>query len=215
MMENESDTPRSPVPPPPDLPPPSTPAMPPPPDLTPARSTAPPPPDLPPAPPPISPPVQAARDQSSTKPVPLKMDSDDEDEARPGADASFEARVVAAIIDAFVAAGVYLVVSMIADGLAVLVLLAYLLTKDALPFLEGQSIGKKIMKLRAVTIDGKKLTGDWQASIVRNLSLAIPVFGLVELYVLYNRRGGDGPLRRLGDEWAKTKVVVGSEPSGI
>ncbi len=143
------------------------------------------------------------------------MDSDDEDEARPGADASFEARVVAAIIDAFVAAGVYLVVSMIADGLAVLVLLAYLLTKDALPFLEGQSIGKKIMKLRAVTIDGKKLTGDWQASIVRNLSLAIPVFGLVELYVLYNRRGGDGPLRRLGDEWAKTKVVVGSEPSGI
>lgn len=215
-MENEPEKPQSSVPPPPDLPPPpSTPSMPPPPDLPPVKSPAPPPPDLPPAPPPVSPPVQAAPRESSAAPAPLKMDADDEEEAKPGTDATFEARVVAAIIDVFVAGGVYMVIAMISDGLATIALLAYLLTRDALPPLEGQSIGKKLMKLRAVTLDGKKLTGDWQASMIRNLSLVIPFFGFVELYVLYNRKGGEGPLRRFGDEWAKTKVVVASEPSAI
>jgi uncharacterized RDD family membrane protein YckC len=96
-----------------------------------------------------------------------------------------------------------------------LALLGYLLTRDALPFLEGQSIGKKIMKLRAVTMEGKSLTGNWQASIVRNLSLVIPFFGLVEAYILYSRQGGNGALQRFGDEWAKTRVVTVTGPSAI
>ena len=68
---------------------------------------------------------------------------------------------------------------------------------------------------RAVTLDGKKLTGDWQSSIVRNLSLAIPFFGLVVAYILYSRQGGNDPLRRLGDEWGKTRVVTAPGPSAI
>ncbi len=143
------------------------------------------------------------------------MDSDDDDDEKPGSDATFQARVVAGIIDTFVAAGVYLVIGKVSDTLGWMSWVAYFLTKDALPFLEGQSIGKKMMKLRAVTMDGKKLTGDWQASIVRNLSLAIPFFGLVEAYILYSRQGGNGALQRLGDEWAKTRVVTASGPSAL
>lgn len=163
----------------------------------------------------MDPPVQqAASPAESGK---LKMDSDEEDEekSKPGADAAFEARMIAGIIDCFVAFGIYLVIAKISVLLGWMVWAAYLLTKDALPFLEGQSIGKKMMKIRAVTLDGKKLTGDWQSSIVRNLSLAIPFVGLVEAYILYSRQGGNGPLQRLGDEWAKTRVVTAPGPSAI
>ncbi len=134
---------------------------------------------------------------------------DDEDEApAPGSEGAFDARVVAAIIDAFVAAGLYAIVGKVSGTLAWMVWVAYFLTRDALPFLDGQSIGKKVMKLKAVTLEGKSLSGDWQASVVRNISMAIPFFGLVEAFVLYTKKDKDVPLRRLGDEWGKTKVVV-------
>lgn len=207
-MENEPEAPRSSVPPPPDLPPPRP--TPPPPDLTPPTPVAPPLPDLPPPPPPVDPPVQAAAKSGN-----LKMDADEEEDTKPGGDAGFEARVVATIIDCFIAVGIYMVLAAMWTALGNLALLAYLLTRDALPFLEGQSIGKKIMKLRAVTVEGKSLSGNWQASIVRNLSLVIPFFGLVEAYMLYSRQGGGGPLQRFGDEWAKTRVVTVTAPSAI
>lgn len=142
------------------------------------------------------------------------MDSGGEEPApKPGTDAAFEARMVAGIIDCFAAAGAYLVIGKLSSILAFLVVTAYWLARDALPFLDGQSVGKKLMKLRAVTMDGKKLTGDWQASIMRNLSLAIPFFGLVEAYILYSRQGRGGALQRLGDEWGKTRVVTEPGPS--
>jgi uncharacterized RDD family membrane protein YckC len=154
--------------------------------------------------------------QSAAKSGKLRMDVDaDEEETKPGGDASFEARAVAAIIDSFVAVGIYMVLAVMWKPLGNLALLGYFLTRDALPFLEGQSIGKKIMKLRAVTMEGKSLSGNWQASIVRNLSLVIPFFGLVEAYILYSRQGGGGALQRFGDEWAKTRVVTVTAPSAI
>jgi uncharacterized RDD family membrane protein YckC len=210
-MENEPEKPRSSAPPPPDLVPPSTPSMPPPPDLAKRPPDSPRLPDLPPAPAPVESPVQ-----SSAKSAPLKMDSrEGDDEVKPGTDATFEARAVAAIIDSFVAGGIYMVLAFMWSSLGFLAMLAYFLTRDALPFLEGQSIGKKIMKLRAVTLEGKALTANWQASMVRNLSLVIPFFGLVEAYILYSRQGREGALQRFGDEWAKTRVVVAAEPSAI
>lgn len=158
----------------------------------------------------MDPPSQAAE-----KPGKLKMDADDVEEGKPGGDATFEARAVAAIIDTFIAVGIYMVIAVMWKPLGNLALLAYLLTRDALPFLEGQSIGKKIMKLRAVTMEGKSLTGNWQASLLRNLSLVIPFFGFVEAYILYSRQGGEGALQRIGDEWAKTRVVTVTAPSAI
>lgn len=164
----------------------------------------------------MAPPVHAGADAAPKSK--LKMDSDEEDEEgalKEGAEAPFEARMIAGIIDCFLAFGIYLIIAKISATLGWMVLTAYVLTKDALPFLEGQSVGKKMMKIRAVTLAGKKLTGDWQASIVRNLSLAIPFFGLVEAYILYSRQGGNGALQRLGDEWAKTRVVTAPGPSSI
>jgi uncharacterized RDD family membrane protein YckC len=178
------------------------------------------PPDL--IPPPPAPPLPAPA--PSPAPAPAAEPAESERQPDPGdgegvppagGDASFESRVVAAILDMFVFGFVFWAIASFAPKLALLGALGYVLTRDALPFLEGQSIGKKIMKLRAVKADGRPLTGDWQGSIVRNLLLAIPFGVLVELAVIYTRRYHDGALRRLGDDWAKTRVIVAPGPPAI
>ena len=83
---------------------------------------------------------------------------------------------------------------------------AYLITKDALPFLGGRSLGKKVMKIRAVTTEGASLSGNWSPGIVRNAVFLIPFFIFVELFFLFR----DKDRLRLGDKWAKTKVVKSS-----
>ena len=107
-------------------------------------------------------------------------------------------RIVAYLID------IVLVILMslvpIAGWIAAIV---YVITRDALPFLDGQSIGKKAMGLRAVSEDGQALTNNWGPSIIRNIVLFIPFFALVELFVLLSNEKG----LRLGDQWAKTKVI--------
>jgi uncharacterized RDD family membrane protein YckC len=81
--------------------------------------------------------------------------------------------------------------------------LAYAVTRDGLPFLDGQSVGKKVMKIRAVTQDGQPLTNNWGPAIVRNIVLFIPFFPIVELVVMLTNPNK----LRLGDQWAKTKVI--------
>lgn len=216
-MENEPEKPQSSVPPPPDLPPPPS-SVPPPPDLPKPSAAMPPPPDLPPPPPPMAEPKVISSEPkpvSAPKAEAAKIDSDEEDPPVNGAQATFESRVIASIIDSFVGLGVYIVLGMVARPLGTLGLLAYALVKDALPFLEGQSIGKKVMKIKAVELDGKSLSGNWQATVVRNLPMVIPFFGLVEAYILYSKKDQDVPLRRLGDEWGKTKVVVAVPPAAV
>lgn len=107
-------------------------------------------------------------------------------------------RIVAYIIDAVIV-GICCIIP-VAGWLAGI---AYALTRDSLPFLDGQSIGKRAMGLRAVTSDGQPLTNNWGPSIVRNIVLWIPFFPLVELIVLLTNDTG----LRLGDQWAKTKVI--------
>jgi uncharacterized RDD family membrane protein YckC len=144
------------------------------------------------------------------------MDGDDDDEDEvPGSEASFETRALAGLIDLFVAGGLSFVASRIHPSLGMIACIGYVLVRDALPFMDGHSLGKRIMKIKAVTLEGKSLSGDWAASIVRNLLLAIPVVGLIEVVVLFNRKDKGGSLRRLGDEWAKTKVIVAKEPSAL
>lgn len=176
------------------------PSAPPPPDLVPPRPM-PPPPDL--APPPPAPPVPGLP-PASAEPGPPAVDEAKDVAPESGADAAFENRVVAGIIDLFVAGFIAWAVGTLFEPLGGVTALAYLLTRDALPFLEGQSVGKKLMKLRAAGLEGKPLTGNWQASIVRN----IPLLLLIDAVVLYLRKDRDEPLRRLGDEWAKTRVIV-------
>jgi len=80
---------------------------------------------------------------------------------------------------------------------------AYFLTRDGLPFLDGQSVGKKAMNIRAVTETGENLTNNWGPVIIRNVVLFIPLFPLIELIVMLT----NDKKQRLGDQWAKTRVV--------
>jgi uncharacterized RDD family membrane protein YckC len=118
-----------------------------------------------------------------------------------GTPATKQQRFVALLIDGLIAGALTLVPMRIGWALY----LAYLLTRDALPFLEGQSIGKKLMKIRAVKgPELTPLTNDWTTSIIRNISLVIPFVGLIEavLYLVGNKD------TRLSDELLKTGVRV-------
>lgn len=86
--------------------------------------------------------------------------------------------------------------------------LAYILCRDCLPFLDGQSLGKKLLGLRAVTSDGRSLSGNWQPGLLRNAILVVPFMGLVELIVLITKQNAPEGLLRLGDQWAGTKVIT-------
>ncbi len=107
-------------------------------------------------------------------------------------------RLIAAIIDS----AFFIAVSWIPFGLGFILALGYYLTKDALPFLEGQSIGKKVMKIRVVK-NGMPITNDYEAAILRTLPLIIPIFSIVDaLMVILDKDG-----LRFGDKWAKTRVI--------
>lgn len=195
----------------------------------------PPPPDLPkgPPPPPPAPSISDTpaeeSDPAPAKAPPLKVsvarDGEGEPEGRPGqgrpegapgTDASLNDRVIGMVIDALLASGLSIAVSWLApsflDQLGTVLGVGYILCRDSLPFLEGQSVGKRAVGTRAVTIDGQTLAGNWQPGIVRNVVLLIPFFAFVELYVLITRQDVPGITQRLGDEWARTKVINAPRP---
>jgi uncharacterized RDD family membrane protein YckC len=174
-----------------------------------------PPPDLPQGPPDGgAPPVSAPGPASVPGPVHVRVREGGGDEENPesGAAAPFNSRILAALIDLAIAGGLMVGAIMILPGFAEklgwLIGAAYLVARDSLPFLGGQSVGKTAMKLKAVTLDDKDLIGKWETALVRNAVLAIPIFPLVELFVLLSREDSADRGRRLGDIWAKTKVIV-------
>lgn len=120
-----------------------------------------------------------------------------------GQEASFGLRIGAFLIDVAVMIGLSLV-----PRVGWLLSSAYLVLRDSLPFLDGQSIGKKALKTRAVTDSGKSLSGNFSEGLIRNIVLLIPFFSLVELIVLCTKNGKPDGLRRLGDQWAKTRVIT-------
>jgi uncharacterized RDD family membrane protein YckC len=69
------------------------------------------------------------------------------------------------------------------------------------------------MKLKVEKQGGGDITGDWRAAVVRNIALIIPLFAVVEAIVLFTREDKPEKGLRLGDEWAKTKVVVAGSSS--
>jgi uncharacterized RDD family membrane protein YckC len=184
----------------------------PPPDLR-TPDFAPPPPSIPaPSIPEVgfAPPPTIAIPESAKKKV--KEEVPDEDAVKVGDIAPFNTRIIAGLIDSVVFYAVFWMVNLVPGVptiLALLVAAAYTITKDSLPFLGGQSIGKKAMKLRAVTFVGEKpLTGDWKTGAIRNAFLAVPFVGLVEFVILLTREEKPEKGRRLGDDFAKTKVIV-------
>lgn len=128
-------------------------------------------------------------------------------------------RIIAALIDMLVAAGLIILVLLVLPDffskIAWLAGMAYTIVRDSLPFLGGQSVGKKVMKIRVVTQDDEPLTGNWEKAAVRNAILVIPFLNLVELAVLLMRDNQPDRGRRLGDDWAKTKVVPVLVPAAL
>lgn len=201
-MENEPVPPPSSVPPPPDIPPPP-PSMPPP-------------PDIPPPPPPVSvvPPVSAPPPPPASS---SKVNFDGEEGDAPVSadgvqEAAFDTRLIAGFIDGVIAGILMSILSKISVLLGWAGYMGLFAIRDSLPFLNGQSPGKKLMKICAVDANGKNLSGNWALGITRNWIMAIPFAPLYEAYVLYSKKEAHLPLRRLGDDWAKTKVVVVKDP---
>jgi uncharacterized RDD family membrane protein YckC len=127
-------------------------------------------------------------------------------------DSILHTRVFAAVIDAIIGITVSWILMAILPSainrLGWLPYIAYMLIKDSLPFLEGQSIGKKAMSLRAVTTGGAPLTNNYKAGAIRNVFVAIPILALVELILLFTRENDPKRGLRLGDEFAHTKVIT-------
>lgn len=133
-------------------------------------------------------------------------------------------RAIAYVIDAVIAA-ILAYIPFIGSLLGA----AYILTRDGfeLDFMDGRSVGKKLMKLRPVRDDGGKM--DIMTSIKRNWTLSIgslgylvlyapflgllaltillslvgAILGLVEIYLVLTSPDG----RRYGDRFAGTRVV--------
>lgn len=108
--------------------------------------------------------------------------------------AGHSARLAATLID-----------TAIAIMLSVIPLLgvAYFLLRDALPFYNGQSIGKYAMNIRVVDETTQEpLKGNYKASILRNVPLIIPVFQLLDAFLVFSSNR-----KRLGDNWGNTVVI--------
>ncbi len=115
-------------------------------------------------------------------------------------------RFVALFIDSIVSYVPMLVLGIVSYKLATLgylLSLGYLLTRDSLPFLNGQSVGKKLMGIKVIKEDtGASIMGDYGAGVVRAIPQVIPFLNLVDALVIFRDTS-----KRFGDEWAKTIVV--------
>jgi uncharacterized RDD family membrane protein YckC len=170
-----------------------------------------------PAPPPPTPSFETADPEPSKAEEPEIVETVDEQEEEEAAEVSphddvevdLVKRFLGALVDGLVAA-VFGYVGALATGSEVVQWVLFgivFLTRDSLPFLDGQSIGKKVVKTKAVKHDGSSLSGDWVTGATRNILLALPYVGLIECFILLTRSGNPGAGFRLGDDWAKTKVI--------
>ena len=159
--------------------------------------------------PPISAVETGATETQVSKPIPNF--EEEEVSAEPYSETLLPQRIIAGLIDGITAGALASIVGLILpDILGILanaVGIAYFLFKDSLPFLGGQSVGKKVMKIQAVSAEGVPLTKDFTKGIIRNAFLVVPFVALVEAYILHTRENAPNAGLRLGDDFAKTKVV--------
>ncbi len=108
-------------------------------------------------------------------------------------------RLNAALIDIAVLIGLYFL-----PNFGKILGFAYFLLRDSLPFLKGQSIGKRLMKIRVIDIfSADDLKEKYDKSIIRTISLIIPVFNIIDAIMVYT----DPEKKRFGDKWAGTIVT--------
>ncbi len=166
-------------------------------------------------------------DESTAMPEDERQTSGSSGESEPlNGKADLTKRFVAAVIDAVIGIVIGLIPAIGGLGAA-----AYWAVRDGLEFefMHHRSIGKHVMKLRPITLDGSPM--DITASIKRNwmfalggvvdlllwipfvgwlfvapVALAAFAIGIVELFLVITDPEG----RRLGDKIANTKVIEAS-----
>jgi uncharacterized RDD family membrane protein YckC len=106
-------------------------------------------------------------------------------------------RILAALID-------WLIIALLsATGFGAILGIAYLLTKESLPVFEGQSIGKKLLRIKVVDNDTYlPIKNVYEKSLIRNITLLIPVFQFIDAFMIFS-----SDRKRFGDQWAKTIVI--------
>jgi uncharacterized RDD family membrane protein YckC len=106
-------------------------------------------------------------------------------------------RLLAALID-------WLIIALFsATGFGAIIGIAYLLTKESLPIFEGQSIGKKLLRIKVVDSDTYlPIRNVYEKSLIRNITLLIPVFQFIDALMIFST-----DRKRFGDQWAKTIVI--------
>lgn len=147
----------------------------------------------------------------------------------PGGKADLGRRFGALLVDGLIAGVIYAILGNLNYTLGWLAYAAYILVRDglSLEFMNGRSIGKKLLKLRIVRDDGAPM--DLQTSVMRNLPMALgaiinaliwiggwqlwatlswlglvaSLIALVECILVLTDAEG----RRFGDKFAKTHVV--------
>ena len=163
--------------------------------------------------------------ETPNDPMPEQEDVLEEDVEELDADgpkADLGKRFLAYFIDALIAGLASVLVGLLSSTLGGLISAAYFLVRDGLEFdfMDRRSIGKQIMKLRPVKLDGSPM--DLEASMRRNwmfalgglasgfafglgwiLSVAGAIIFFYEVYKVFSEPDG----RRWGDEIAGTRVI--------
>lgn len=107
-------------------------------------------------------------------------------------------RCLAALIDLAIV-GVFSLIPI----LGWLVGAAYFFLKDALVFMDGQSVGKRVMKMRVVAYpDLISIKNDYRSSAMRQITLILPIFNIIDMLMVFST-----DRRRFGDQLSGTMVI--------
>ncbi len=113
------------------------------------------------------------------------------------ATAPFTERIIAALIDIIIVIGLCFF-----PRVGWMIGIIYHLTRDSMPFLNGQSFGKHLMHIKVIALPQKtSLTKYPEKSIIRGLVTIIPILNIIDIWYFMTKG------YRLADKWAETTVV--------
>lgn len=106
-------------------------------------------------------------------------------------------RILAGLID-------WVIIGLLSiTGFGAILGIGYLLTKESLPLFDGQSIGKRLIGIRAVDNESyESIKNQYEKCLIRNITLLIPVFQFIDAFMIFS-----SDRKRFGDQWAKTIVI--------
>ncbi len=109
----------------------------------------------------------------------------------------FTERLLAGLIDMAIAAGLSLF-----PQIGWIFGLIYFLFKDCLPFINGQSFGRKLFNIKVVSRKTQtSLVANADKAVIRQIIFFVPVLNIVELvcFLFYPDR--------LGSKWSDTEII--------